>query len=233
MLFRSKPYELILLPAAKSEFLTTPQEYDQLLVLYVCERILESLNDTQGLQVVMAKIKDTRDALTALTQTRIQSEKRKLQDRRILSNSESRSVQSLILDVYDRLPISIDEDQRWSTSAILRTMNTVLVEKITPELISQETNYLVHREIFTLSNYPLRYIPLPKRALGRILRDVKYLPATGTTAEDEINCLMISLEEKDKYAKDPAFYNSIVPYVYVENDYLKFIGGSTTGSIVM
>lgn len=225
--------ELLILPANKSEFSTIPSEYDQLLALYVCERILESLGDNEGLQITVAKIKETKDSISRLSQNRLVGEPNKLEDRRTLANVEPRSVQAIILDVYDRLPVSINQDPRWTTTAIIRTMNTAMVEKVTPDLISQETNYLVHREIFALSGYPLRYIPLPKRAIGRILRDVKYLPSTGTTAEDEINCLMISLEEKDKYAKDPSFYNSSVPYVYVENDYLKFIGGSTAGSIVM
>jgi urate oxidase len=225
--------ELILLPSGKSEFLTIPEEYDQLLVLYVCERILESLKDTEGLQVIMSKIKETKETIASLTQSRIQSEKRGLRDRRILANPEPRSAQSLILDVYDRLPISIDEDQRWSTSAILRTMNTVLVEKITPEIVSQESNYLVYREAFSIPSYSLKSIPLPQRAVGRILREVKYLSASSSNPDDEINCLMISLDEKDKYSKDPGFYNSSAPYVYIEHDYLKFIGGPTTGSIVM
>mgnify|MGYP003346052919 CR=1 FL=1 len=83
----SGPYEseLLLLPAGQSEFSTIPYEYDQLLVLYVCERVLESLGDTEGLQVVMAKIKETKDSISRVTGNRLQGERRKLTDRRSIA----------------------------------------------------------------------------------------------------------------------------------------------------
>jgi len=81
------PFEsdLLLLPAGKAEFSTIPYEFDQLLVLYACERVLESLGDTEGLQVVMAKIKETRDSISRVTGNRLQGERRKLTDRRSIA----------------------------------------------------------------------------------------------------------------------------------------------------
>jgi hypothetical protein len=83
----SSPYEseLLLLPAGQSEFSTIPYEFDQLLILYVCERVLESIGDTEGLGVVMTKIKETRDSISRVTGNRLQGERRRLTDRRSIA----------------------------------------------------------------------------------------------------------------------------------------------------
>lgn len=231
-------YELLILPAGKSEFSTIPYEYDQLLALYVCERILESLGDTEGLQVSMSKIKETKESISRLSQNRLQSEKRKLEDRRTVANPEPRSIQSLILDVYDTVRVSFDQDPRWSTPAIIRAFNNVMLDKLAPDLVGEGSNYLVHRDIIPLTVngsavYPLNSIPLPRRAIGRALREVKYLPSGKTKLEDELNCPAISLEEKDMYSSESDVYASSVPYIYIENDNLRIIGGDLNGSLAL
>ena len=144
-----------------------------------------------------------------------------------------KTIQELIRIVQDRISLPLDDDDRWSTIAVVNAFNDALDDRLTPDLVAQFNNHLVHRSVFALNQYPLKSIPIPNRAVSRAIREVKYLPSGLISTEDEINCLAITLDEKDVYAKDPAFYNSNVPYVFMENDYLRFIGGDTSGSIVI
>lgn len=230
--------DLLMIPSGKCEFATIPSEYDQLLVLYVCERVLEALGDTEGLQVVMAKVKETRESISRLSQNRMQGEKRILEDRRSVSNVQPRSIQELILDVYDKIRVPLDEDPRWTTPAIVRAFNAAMVDKLAPDLVAEGTNYLIHRDVLPLTSngtpvYPLNSIPLPRRAIGRALREVKYLPAGKTKMEEELNCPAISLEEKDMFAESNDLFTAEAPYVFIENDNLRLVGGKMDGSIVM
>ena len=148
-----------------------------------------------------------------------------------------KTIQELILDVQDRISIPLDDDDRWSTAALVRAFNNALDDKLTPDLVSEGSNYLVHRDVVALkvngvSVYPLNSIPLPVRAVGRALREVKYLPAGKTKIEEELNCPAISLDEKDMFVDSNDLYTSDVPYVFIENDNLRLVGGSPDGSIV-
>ena len=148
-----------------------------------------------------------------------------------------KTIQELILDVQDRISLPLDDDDRWSTGALVRAFNNALDDKLTPDLVSEGSNYLVHRDVVALkvngvSVYPLNSIPLPVRAVGRALREVKYLPAGKTKIEEELNCPAISLDEKDMFVDSNDLYTSDVPYVFIENDNLRLVGGSSDGSIV-
>lgn len=148
-----------------------------------------------------------------------------------------KTIQELILDVQDRISLPLDDDDRWSTAALVRAFNNALDDKLTPDLVSEGSNYLVHRDVVALkvngvSVYPLNSIPLPVRAVGRALREVKYLPSGKTKIEEELNCPAISLEEKDMFVESNDLYTSDVPYVFIENDNLRLVGGSPDGSIV-
>ena len=92
-----------------------------------------------------------------------------------------KTIQELIRIVQDRISLPLDDDDRWSTTAVVEAFNHALDDKLTPDLISEGSNYLVHRAVFTLSNYPLKAIPIPNRAAGRVIREVKYIPASGST----------------------------------------------------
>lgn len=149
-----------------------------------------------------------------------------------------KTIQELILDVQDRVSLPLDDDDRWSTAALIRAFNNALDDKLTPDLASEGSNYLVHREVFPLSvngapAYPLNSIPLPTRTVGRSLREVKFLPEGKTKIEDELNCPAISLEEKDMYANESDSYSSSVPFIFIENDSLRLVGGDSKGSVVM
>jgi hypothetical protein len=149
-----------------------------------------------------------------------------------------KTIQELILDVQDRISLPLDDDDRWSTTALVRAFNNALDDKLTPDLVAEGSNYLVHREVVALTAngnpvFPLNSVPLPKRAVGRALREVKYLPAGKTKIEDELNCPAISLEEKDMFSSESEIYGSSVPYVFLENDSLRLVGGDLAGSIVM
>ena len=149
-----------------------------------------------------------------------------------------KTIQELILDVQDRISLPLDDDDRWNISALVRAFNNALDDKLTPDLVAEGSNYLVHREVIALTAngspvFPLNSIPIPKRAVGRALREVKYLPAGKTKIEDELNCPAISLEEKDMFSTESEIYGSSVPYVFLENDSLRLVGGDLAGSIVM
>lgn len=149
-----------------------------------------------------------------------------------------KTIQELIEAVQDRISLPLDDDDRWSTSALIRAFNAALDDKLTPDLASEGSNYLVHREVFPLSvngspAYPLNSIPLPVRAVGRSLREVKFLPEGKTKIQDELNCPAISLEEKDMYGNESEFYGSSVPFIFIENDNLRLVGGESKGSVVM
>lgn len=148
-----------------------------------------------------------------------------------------KSIQDLIEDVQDRISLPLDDEDRWSTAALIRAFNNALDDKLTPDLVSEGSNYLVHRDVVPLvvngaPAFPLNSIPLPRRAVGRALREVKYLPSGKTKIEDELNCPAISLEEKDMYVDSNDLYTSDAPYVFIENDNLRIIGGEKTGSVV-
>ena len=149
-----------------------------------------------------------------------------------------KTIQELIRIVQDRISLPLDDDDRWSTTAVVNAFNDALDDKLTPDLVSEGSNYLVHRDVIPLKAngiaiYPLNSIPINKRAVGRALREVKYLPAGKVKLEDELNCPAISLEEKDMFSPDSEFYGSSVPYVFLENDSLRLVGGDLDGSIVM
>jgi hypothetical protein len=149
-----------------------------------------------------------------------------------------KTIQELIEAVQDRISLPLDDDDRWSTAALVRAFNAALDDKLTPDLASEGSNYLVHRDVFPLSvngspAYPLNSIPLPVRAVGRSLREVKFLPEGKTKIQDELNCPAISLEEKDMYGNESEFYGSSVPFIFIENDNLRLVGGESKGSVVM
>ncbi len=149
-----------------------------------------------------------------------------------------KTIQELILGVQDRISLPLDDDDRWSTTALVRAFNAALDDKLTPDLVAEGSNYLVHRDVIPLTMnssvvYPLNSIPINKRAVGRALREVKYLPAGKTKIEDELNCPAISLEEKDMFSTESEIYGSSVPYVFLENDSLRLVGGDLSGSVVM
>jgi len=149
-----------------------------------------------------------------------------------------KTIQELILDVQDRISLPLDDDDRWSTDALIRAFNNALDDKLTPDLVAEGSNYLVHREVIQLTAngspaFPLNSVPIPKRAVGRALREVKYLPAGKTKIEEELNCPAISLEEKDMFSTESELYGSSVPYVFLENDSLRLVGGDLAGAIVM
>lgn len=149
-----------------------------------------------------------------------------------------KSIQDLILDVQDRISLPLDDEDRWSTAALVRTMNNVMDDKLTPDLVSEGSNFLVHRIVIELGsnnkpNFPLNSVPIPKRTVGRSVREIKYLPPNKTKIEDEINCPAISLDEKDMYSENNVLPTNSYPYVFIENDAIRIIGGDNTGSLVI
>lgn len=151
-----------------------------------------------------------------------------------------RSVSELILDIQDRISIPLDNEDRWNRSAVIRTMGLTIQEQVTPKLIMEGGDYLVHREILPLQvggvlKYPNLRIPMPSRCYGRALREIKYIANQGDGTfkqQDEINVTWCSVDEVDTYETQGFNFNN--PMVCIINDHVRLLGNpdSATGALV-
>ena len=83
--------DICLVPAGTCQFTTIPEEVDNMLVLEVCGRILESFSDTEGLKINEKRLQATDDSLTSAFGNRIKGESKIITNRRgLLSSLRSR-----------------------------------------------------------------------------------------------------------------------------------------------
>lgn len=82
------PYssDLVLVPQEMNPYTPIPIELDNLLVLATCSRILESLGDSEGLQISRALMESTKKTLAGVYENRIVGESRKVVNRRGIYN---------------------------------------------------------------------------------------------------------------------------------------------------
>jgi hypothetical protein len=73
---------LIILPAGQSQYSALPKEYDNMLVYYACQRVLESLGDTEGLMVNQQQLERTQNSIQSAYGARLKGETRKITNRR-------------------------------------------------------------------------------------------------------------------------------------------------------
>jgi len=152
-----------------------------------------------------------------------------------------KSVSELVLSVQDRISLPITDEDRFDRPAVVRIFNEVISEQVTPKLIQEGGEYLVHRLVLPLTTaglptYPNLRIPMPKRAYGRALREIKYAADAGSGAYnvwDEINVTATSVAEADTYERQG--WSQSAPMVCIVNDHIRLLGNpdSATGAIVL
>lgn len=73
---------LVLLPAGQSQYSALPKEYDNMLVYYACQRVLESLGDTEGLMVNQQQLERTQKSIQSAYGARLKGDTKKVTNRR-------------------------------------------------------------------------------------------------------------------------------------------------------
>lgn len=153
-----------------------------------------------------------------------------------------KSVTELVLDVQDRASIPLNDDDRWSTDAVVRAFNSVITEQVSPKLIGLGSDFQIIRRIYPLQsggvvNYPTLVIPLPKRAYGRAIREIKFIAAGATLdRKNEINVTQTSLAEFDAFQNmNWASGSWSSPMVYISGDAIHLLGdpATYTGNLVV
>lgn len=73
----------------------------------------------------------------------------------------------------------------FNTNDYMAFMNDCLIEKVYPRLMKVREDYFLVRDVFNLQNsqaqdlYPTGVIPIPNRAWGNTLREVRYIDVSG------------------------------------------------------
>ena len=133
-------------------------------------------------------------------------------------------VSELIADVKDRASIPAD-DERITDTIILKVLNQVLDEHIYPSLLKISEEFGVVKKLVNLAAsdgtaaFPGQVIPLPRRAYGRILREVKYYDGS----DNLYNIPYVALQDEDRFLKGIS-YGAIPIGFYFIGDAIKLIG---------
>ena len=133
-------------------------------------------------------------------------------------------VSDLIQDVKDRGSIPA-EDERVNDVLILKILNQVLDEHVYPSLLKISEEFGVVKKLINLAAadgtaaFPGQVIPIPRRAYGRILREVKYFDGS----DNLYNIPYVALQEEDRFLKGIS-YGAIPIGFYFIGDAIKLIG---------
>lgn len=144
------------------------------------------------------------------------------------------SIQSLIVDVKRRVGIPAN-NERLLDSDYVAFVNEQLADDVYPFAMGLAREFYLVKESFPLQAddgtpfYPNGFVPLPKRAYGRVLREVKIVDTSG----NPYNVPQINLEDYDKYQASSNSGNSRFSAFYVISDGIQFVGfsASTPGAI--
>jgi hypothetical protein len=133
-------------------------------------------------------------------------------------------VDELIQDVKDRGSIPVD-DERITNDLIVKILNQVLDEYIFPTFLKISEEFAVVKKSYNMQDvdgttmYPSQIVPLPPRAYGQILRELKYFDGS----DNLYNLPYISLQDEDRFLKGIS-YGAIPIGWYFLNDAVKLIG---------
>lgn len=83
--------EILLLPAGQAQYSTIPEAFDSILVLETASRILESLGDAQGLQVVANMLQKAYDSVSVSMGNRLSGQQKRVVDNRSIGNIQRNS----------------------------------------------------------------------------------------------------------------------------------------------
>lgn len=95
---------------------------------------------------------------------------------------------ALVADIISKVKRLItlpEDDTLYQTSDFLAYINDCLIEKVYPRLMKIRDDYCLVREVFNLQNsqgidlYPTGVMPIPSRAWGNTLREIKYIDVSG------------------------------------------------------
>jgi hypothetical protein len=145
------------------------------------------------------------------------------------------SISELVLQIQDRISLPINDEDRFNTAALVRIINSVNTEQVAPLLFGEGGEFQIIRHLCPLqtngvNNYPSLRIPIPRRAYGRAIREVKFI-SNGATLDrrNEINVTQTSLPEADAYQNSNLFGNYMsTPMCYLDGDSIQIIGDPTT-----
>lgn len=135
-----------------------------------------------------------------------------------------KKVSELIADVKDRASVPSD-DERMTDALILKLLNQSLDEYVYPNLlkISEEFNVVKTQVNLATSSgtsaFPNSIIPLPKRAYGRVLREVKYFDES----QNLYNIPYVPLEDEDQFNASVSYSATPIAYYFI-GDAIKLIG---------
>ena len=135
-----------------------------------------------------------------------------------------KQVSELITDIQNITSMPLGDEDRWNSATLVGEMNNVMLEKVVPDILRFGSEYFVFRKVIELGTDDI--IPIPARAYGRIIREVKYL-AANDERNNEQNVPQLTLPNADADTRPFA--------VFMQNDaiVLHRHADSQTGSLVL
>ena len=121
---------------------------------------------------------------------------------------------------------------------LLAMLQETLDEVVWPELLGVREDFLIYEQILPLTDsngtlYPTNIIPIPTRAYGRKLRELKWLDPS----DNLFNIPLVPYDDKDLILRNPQFTTVQRPAsgFYIINDSFYILGQASTfsGSLVL
>lgn len=117
-----------------------------------------------------------------------------------------KAISELIVDIQNIASIPLGDEDRWNTATLVSELNNVMLEKVVPDILRFGSEYFVFRKAQSANT---SLIPIPSRAYGRLIREIKYLQANGERRNEQ-NIPQITLPNAD---------NTVTPLsVFMQND---------------
>lgn len=136
------------------------------------------------------------------------------------------SAADLLAAIKSRGPIPTN-NVRFGDSALIALANEEMRNTIYPMMLGLHEEFFLQTVSYAIASHPSGFIPIPKRAYGRGIREVKFKDVNN----NYYNLPQISLTDKDIYAPNSLEINGQVPYgFYFYNDGIQLYGNVVTNS---